>query len=114
MVSGCCCKEVYRFPHITFSYSTCISSFLQQRPPTSLFNKKMFFVLIFLYSIYIPRSDEQPNQFQSLLTRHTIITSKSYSVGPAKAAARGIAQRSFHNFTLSPTLTFERSRWVDI
>ena len=30
VVSGCCCKEVYRFPHnniITFPYSTCISSF---------------------------------------------------------------------------------------
>ena len=27
VVSGCCCKEVYRFPHVTFPYSTCISSF---------------------------------------------------------------------------------------
>ena len=28
IVSGCCCKEVYRFPqNITFPYSTCISSF---------------------------------------------------------------------------------------
>ena len=26
------CKEVYRFPHITYPYSTCISSFLQQHP----------------------------------------------------------------------------------
>ena len=24
MSSGCGCKEVYRFPHITYSYSTCI------------------------------------------------------------------------------------------
>ena len=32
VVSGCWCKEVYRFPHnnITYPYSTCISSFLQQ------------------------------------------------------------------------------------
>ena len=30
VVSGCCCKEVYKFPHITSPYSTCISSFLQQ------------------------------------------------------------------------------------
>ena len=21
VVSGCCCKEVYRFPHITYPYS---------------------------------------------------------------------------------------------
>ena len=33
VVSGCCCKEVYRCPHnITYPYSTCISSFLQQNP----------------------------------------------------------------------------------
>ena len=28
MVNGCCCKEIYRFPHnTTYPYSTCISSF---------------------------------------------------------------------------------------
>ena len=33
VVSGCCCKEVYRFPHnITYPYSTCITSCLQQDP----------------------------------------------------------------------------------
>ena len=32
VVSGCCCKEVYRFPPITYPYSTCICSFLQQHP----------------------------------------------------------------------------------
>ena len=26
--SGCGCKEVYRFPHITYPYSFCICSFL--------------------------------------------------------------------------------------
>ena len=32
--SGCGCKEVhvYRFPHITYLYSSCICSFLQQFP----------------------------------------------------------------------------------
>ena len=32
VVSGWFCKEVYRFPHITYPYSTCISHFLQQHP----------------------------------------------------------------------------------
>ena len=32
VVIGCCCKEVHRFPHVTYTYSTCISSFLQQHP----------------------------------------------------------------------------------
>ena len=26
---GCGCKEVYRFPHVTYPYSSCICSFLQ-------------------------------------------------------------------------------------
>ena len=45
---GCGCKEVYRFPHTTYPYSSCICSFLQQQP-YFLFNlKKMFFVLLLL------------------------------------------------------------------
>ena len=28
----CGCKEVYRFPHTTYPYSSCICSFLQQHP----------------------------------------------------------------------------------
>ena len=31
VVSGCCVRW-YRFPHIIYPYSTCISSFLQQHP----------------------------------------------------------------------------------
>ena len=42
VVSGCCCKAVYRYP-ITFPYSTCISSFVGSRIPTSLSILKMFF-----------------------------------------------------------------------
>ena len=39
VVSGCCCKEVYRYPTIiiNFPYSTCISSFFDSSIPTSLF-----------------------------------------------------------------------------
>ena len=37
--SGCDCNEVYRFPHITYPYSSCICSFLQQHPA---FKKKKF------------------------------------------------------------------------
>ena len=32
VVSGCARKEVYRFPHITYPYTSCICSFLQQHP----------------------------------------------------------------------------------
>ena len=30
VVSRCGCKEVYRFPHTTYPYSSCICYFLQQ------------------------------------------------------------------------------------
>ena len=32
VASGCGCKEIYRFPHTTYPYSSCIYSFLQQHP----------------------------------------------------------------------------------
>ena len=47
MASGCVCKEVYRFPHTTYPYSSCICSFLQQHPiPTFCSFKKIFFVFV--------------------------------------------------------------------
>ena len=45
VASGCGCKEVRRFPHITYPYSFCICSFLQQQP-YFLFILKMFFILV--------------------------------------------------------------------
>ena len=32
VVSGCGCKEVYRFLHIIYPYYSCICSFLQHHP----------------------------------------------------------------------------------
>ena len=31
-IYGCGFKEIYRFPHTTYPYSSCICSFLQQHP----------------------------------------------------------------------------------
>ena len=31
-IYGCGFKEIYRFPHTTYPYSSCICTFLQQRP----------------------------------------------------------------------------------
>ena len=45
VASGCGCKEVYRFPNITYPYSSCICSFLQQHPYI-LFIKNFFFNII--------------------------------------------------------------------
>ena len=48
MVSGCCCKEVHRYPHNNyyFPYSTCISSFFGSSIPTFCSFRKKFFVLV--------------------------------------------------------------------
>ena len=43
VVTGCGFKEIYRFPHTTYPYSSCICSFLQQH---AYFFVKMFFVLV--------------------------------------------------------------------
>ena len=43
VVSGCCCNEVYRYPHnITHPYFTCISSFVQQHPYFFVHLKNVF------------------------------------------------------------------------
>ena len=47
VATGCGCKEVYRFPHTTYTYSSCICSFYS-RIPTFCSFKKMFFVLVII------------------------------------------------------------------
>ena len=48
--TGCGFKEIYRFPHSTYPYSSCICSFLQQHPYFLFIFKN-----VFLYIIYIGR-----------------------------------------------------------
>ena len=43
-IYGCGCKEVYRFPHTTYPYSSCICYFLQQHP---------YFLFIFLIIYHV-------------------------------------------------------------
>ena len=42
VATGCGCKEVYRFSHITYPYSSCICSFLQQHPYFLIIKKNTF------------------------------------------------------------------------
>ena len=46
VASGCGCKEVYRFPHITYPYSSCTCSFLQQHPYSLFIFKNVFHIYI--------------------------------------------------------------------
>ena len=43
---GVVVRSVYRFPHITYPYSSCICSFLQQHPYFLFIFKNVFFVLV--------------------------------------------------------------------
>ena len=52
VATECGCKEVYRFPHTTYPYSSCICSFLQQHP---------YFLFIF------------KNVFRSFIYRDTVL-----------------------------------------
>ena len=51
VASGCGCKEVYRFPHITYPYSscTCICSFLQQHPYVLFVHLKKYFSFFYTH-----------------------------------------------------------------
>ena len=46
--TGCVFKEIYRFPHTTYPYSSCICTFLQQHPYFFV-----HFVNVFTFFIYI-------------------------------------------------------------
>ena len=50
-IYGCGCKEVYRFPHTTYPYSSCICSFLQQHASLLLVHFLMFFVLVYVVKV---------------------------------------------------------------
>ena len=50
---GCCCKEVHRFPNITYSYSTCISSFFAA---ASLLLCSFFYSFVLVYVIFVQYS----------------------------------------------------------
>ena len=56
VATGCGCKEVYRFPHTTYPYSSCICSFLQQHPYFLFIFKNVFRSLIYIY-IYRKRKN---------------------------------------------------------
>ena len=63
VATGCGCKEVYRFPHSTYPYSSCICSFYSSIPTFCSFKKNCFsflFQYFFVITFYVlnnfPRS----------------------------------------------------------
>ena len=49
MSSGCGCKEVYRFPHITYPYSSCIYLLFFASASLLFVHKKKCFSFLFQY-----------------------------------------------------------------
>ena len=51
VVNGCCCKEVYRFPHnITYLLHLYIFTLFLQQHPYFVVHLKSFFVLLYLHT----------------------------------------------------------------
>ena len=56
VATGCGCKEVYRLPHTTYPYSSCVCSFLQQHPYflfIFFFSFSFFFQYFFVITFYV-------------------------------------------------------------
>ena len=52
VATGYGCKEVYRLPHTTYPYSSCICYFLQQHPHLLLIKKRSFsFLFLYFFEI---------------------------------------------------------------
>ena len=68
VVSGCCCKEVYRYPLIitTFPYSTCISSFFLATASLLLCSFfKCVFVLVYVIFVQYSKRCSKNNRDRS-------------------------------------------------
>ena len=61
MSSGCGCKEVYRFPHISYSYSSCICSFFSSIPTFVHFLKCFSFLFQYIFVIYWGKNSRSIN-----------------------------------------------------
>ena len=59
VATGCGFKEIYRFPHTTYPYSSCIRTFLQQHPYFFVHLKKCFSFLYIIESVNSISRDER-------------------------------------------------------
>ena len=76
VASGCVYKELYTFPHITYPYSSCICSFLQQHP--------YFLFIFFLWAnnrILYTRKYWRSNNLEILLKIELLKISAEFEFG---------------------------------
>ena len=68
VTSGCGCKEVYRFPHITYPYSSCICSFFAA---ASLLFVHFFKCFSFLFQYFLVIKFYVLKKFSRSINTHT-------------------------------------------
>ena len=79
VASGCGCKEVYRFPHTTYPYSSCIiiSVFFCSSIPTFCSLKKKKFLQYTRYiqwSVYYSTASTYSGQYITVQLVHTVVS----------------------------------------
>ena len=102
VATGCGCKKVYRFPHTTYPYSSCICSFLQQRDllfvhlkKSVLFLFQYFFVITFyvlnIFSCSINTHTGKASHGSHMKVTHTVLYMKKHTQMHASYPAMDIS-----------------------
>ena len=78
VATGCGCKEVYRFPHTTYPYSSCICSFCSSIPTFCSF--LMFFVLVKVLFLNYILGINRINTYPQLRASHGIHMKAAHTV----------------------------------
>ena len=106
VATGCGCKEVYRFPHTTYPYSSCNCSFLQQQPLLFVhflkcfsFLFQYFFVITFYVLNNFSRSINTYRQLRAshgshMKAAHTVLYMKKHTQTYASYPAMDISYMS--------------------
>ena len=92
VATGCGFKEIYRFPHTTYPYSSCICTFLQQNPYFFV-----HFVNVFIYIYIVKRLCNNYGDPFSLLSVASLKKScVVYAVQYYKKINSHVGSREFH------------------
>ena len=74
VATGCGFKEIYRFPHTTYPYSSCICTFLQQHPYFFFHFVKMILRSLYIYTVICTVHVQSSVQSSSVVELRTTLT----------------------------------------
>ena len=80
VATGCGFKEIYRFPHTTYPYSSCICTFLQQHIPTFFFILVPVLFLNYILGINFKKISRSINTYLELRASHGIHMKAAHTV----------------------------------